>query len=683
MVFGSLRMSTKRQAAITALPCFAMLSSAESKELASLMDEVQYKIGDVIVTEDSIVDSVYILLNGEIEISRKAITKISGLTKKENITVNIPVAMLNPGEAIGLNDTGFFSITGKRTATATALTECTLLRLDLKTLQGFLQKHSLLSDMHAVAKKILRMRLIKQSLPFSKLSHERIEALAEHVEDLKISAGSIIFSQGEMGDRCYLIYSGEVEIIHKDEDQNEHQLAILQQPTLFGEATLITDSPRNATARALMDCELLVLKHEYLYELIESENNVANMFMNLMVDRSRPLQNEHVSIHERLTADKQVVYILKNPDNDHYFKLSEEGWFIWQQLDGKKTMHEITLALADKYQIFAPNIVAGLIAKLAKADFIIHVTVNKGSNLKEQPLWVKAIVRVRCLLESRVAIGDVDKFLTRFYQRVGFILFSRLGKIVLTVLMLAGIAAFALATPLVLHTFKTIHTSWMLLILLIPFTIVSIVLHELGHALATKSFGYEVHYMGVGWYWLGPIAFTDTSDMWLATTGPRVFVNLAGIYSDILVGGIAAIGIFIFPGILVHAFLWLFALFTYVSAFRMLNPLQELDGYFVLMDLFDRPKLRQSSVVWLMKGLPNAIRDPKLFRQNIPEVLYWMACLLFIVILSVMIFMLQSFIFSILSFKPGNPIVSLALPIIVAIISCVGIVADLRSQSEE
>ncbi len=47
--------------------------------------------------------------------------------------------------------------------------------------------------------------------------------------------------------------------------------------------------------------------------------------------------------------------------------------------------------------------------------------------------------------------------------------------------------------------------------------------------LMTKYYGHEVHYMGVGWYWLRPVAFTDTSDMWLSTKKPRVMVNLAGI----------------------------------------------------------------------------------------------------------------------------------------------------------
>src|SRR5665213_1401092 len=118
------------------------------------------------------------------------------------------------------------------------------------------------------------------------------------------------------------IRSGQILISVKDEQGEERELALLSSPALFGEATLITHSPRNATAKTMNTCELFVLRHEHLSELIESENNVANMFMTLMIDRSRPLQAEHITVHPRTAADGQELVILKNEKNNRYFKLS-------------------------------------------------------------------------------------------------------------------------------------------------------------------------------------------------------------------------------------------------------------------------------------------------------------------------------------------------------------------------
>jgi putative peptide zinc metalloprotease protein len=63
----------------------------------------------------------------------------------------------------------------------------------------------------------------------------------------------------------------------------------------------------------------------------------------------------------------------------------------------------------------------------------------------------------------------------------------------------------------------------------------------LAHALTTKAYGFQVHRFGVGWFWLGPMAFTDTTHMWLTSRGPRTAVNMAGIWINIVASGLLAI----------------------------------------------------------------------------------------------------------------------------------------------
>lgn len=620
----------QRVALLKRLSVFSTLSPLDIEELAALMQEVTYYPGQIIVTEDDLIDSVFMLVQGRAEVSHQQVAKRK--LGRKPLMKKVPLATIGPGDAIGLNDTGFFSTTGKRTATIMAMTEVLVLNLNLKELHEFLREHpNIQSEMYAASGQLLRIKLIKQSLPFSRLSHERLQWLANQVEDLFVPAGTIIFRQGDAGDRCYLIQSGQVEIDSHNENDPDKKIAILKTPTLFGEATLITHSPRNATARAIEDCQLLVLQHKYLSELIETEKNVADMFMTLMVDRSKPLKNPNILAHHRKTADQQNIVILKNPDNGNYFKLSAEGWYIWEQLNGENTMQAITLSLAEKFKVFAPDVVAALISKLAKSGFILNVQISDAGHLSSQPFWIRGMMRLRRLLEARVAFGDADKKLTSIYNKGVRFLFTRLGLLCLSIIAISGFFALGFATPHVLHIFKTIPDSWTVIFLLIPFAILSVGLHEMGHAFTTKSFGYEVHYMGVGWYWLAPVAFTDTSDMWLSSKWPRTAVNLAGIGTDLITAGVAASLIHVIPNLYVQAFLWIFAVYTYFNAFKMLSPLQELDGYYVLMDLLDRPRLRQSSVKWLVKIFPKSIRHPSLFRKHGPEVWYWLACLIFLI----------------------------------------------------
>lgn len=666
---GSAINATKRHDLITAFPCFANFSKPQLTEFISLLHEVRFKSQEIIVAENDIVDSVYILVSGNAEVRVEV--------KKRRKMVQVPVASLTGGEGIGLNDTGFYSSTGKRTATVIALNDIVALKLELKDLHDFLRRNHLESEMYNASTQMLRMRFIKQTLPFAKISYDRLRWLADHVEEESVAKDAVIFNQGEVGEKCYLIRSGQVEIVSKDESGNEKRLAVLKPPVLFGEATLITRSPRNATARALEATELLTLRQEYLSELIESEDNVAKIFMNLMVDRSRPQKNPNVSVHHRQAADGEELTILKNHDNGSYFKLSNEGAFIWEQLDGKHTLQEITLGLAEKHNVFAPDVVAALISKLTKSKYIENIDLQ-DDQLRFQSFFGRAWGVIKGLLEIRFAFGDSDAMLSRIYNKYIWYLFTKPAQIVLAFIAIIGFISFIANTEVVLNLFHTKHLSLLLLLGLIPLSLLEVILHELGHAFSVKAFGREVHYIGVGWYWAAPIAFTDTSDMWLATRKPRMIVNFAGIYVDILVAGIASFLIFFIHDPYIYGMLWLFALYTYIGGIRMLNPLQELDGYYVLMDWVDKNRLRQNAVLWLAKDFPKAIREPALFRGHRAEIIYWIACILYILLLSVITLAVQDFVLDVFGIKPSNPYLSLALPVIVAMVAFIGVFSEVR-----
>lgn len=655
----------ERQALIQAFPCFSHLSELQSQELAGIMREVRYAPQEVVVTQGDLVDSVYFIVRGAAEVTY----------------FSEPVAMLRAKESIGLNDTGFFSTTGKRTATVIASSELLLLDLPLKTFHAFLEKNKLESSMYAAAEQMLRMQLIKQSLPFSQLSHERLQWLCERVENIVLPAGSILFKQGDQGKQCYLIRSGKIEILAKEEDDATHLLAVLRPPTLFGEATLVTQQPRNATARALEDTKLLALSLEYLSELWEKEKNVAELFMSLMVDRSRPLRNAEVCEYPRTTADGQTIVILKNPANASYFKLSQEGWFIWQQMTGKQTLMEITMALADHYQRFAPNMVVALISKLAHAGFVLNVSLTKLKSEKQMTsaLWGS---RVKKLLNFRVIFTNVDQGLTKVYMKGFKFLFTRIGQLFLAAIAASGFLVFLGTETHIEHLLRGLHASWFIFICMLPLTLLTAALHELGHALGTKSFGRQVHSMGVGWDWIRPIAFTDTTDMWLDTRSHRILVNLAGLYANALVAGFCSLLILVLPSPYLQAFLWLFALMTYIKGFAMLNPSQDVDGYFIMMDYFERPHLRQDATVWLIKEFPSCWRRPQLLWKYGPELGYWFACFLFLALTAVITFHVQGFVLKLLGMQPPNLFIVLIIPALTVALSSLALMADLRKLKD-
>ena len=662
-----------RQALLRRLPCFSTFTDAQLTELLGLGTEISVAQDQVIVNENDLVDSIYIILAGRAEVKRE--------TNHHRRQLSVLVAVMEEGDSIGLNDSGFYSSSGKRTATVIAVTDMTLLRFDMQNLDSFLTKNQLANAMHAAAVQMLRVRFIKQSMSFSKLSHERLCWLADQVEERIVAAGTVIFEQGSMGQECYLIESGQVDICMSDET-GQRLIASLKPPTLFGEAALISQLPRNASATAVLETRLLVLKHEHLSTLIENESNVADMLMTLSVDRSRPLRNPQVTQHIRTTADQQEMTILKNPANGNYFKLSSEGNYVWQQLNGEQTLREITLKLMDAFNIFAPDLVARLIAKLHRLGFVENIDVVKYEENHATPLWARCFNKVRNILEFRVAIGDADPWLTWIYNKFIWCFFTKPGKWLIALLIIIGIGCFAFNTKEILLFFHYRHVSLLLIVALLPLSLIDVVLHELGHAFAVKACGREVHYIGIGWYWFGPIAFTDTSDAWLASRKDRIWINFAGIVVDLMLAGCAGIGLMITTNAYIGALLWLFALYTYVGAFRMLSPLQEMDGYYILMDWVEKNRLRHWAVLWLIKEFPLCVKNPRLFKEYKAETAYWLACFAYLLAVSVLTLTVLNFVFSIIG-RAVNPYISMMIPFLVVVFSCLSIIADIKNQKED
>jgi voltage-gated potassium channel len=89
-------------------------------------------------------------------------------------------------------------------------------------------------------------------------SPEVIRDLVITLRPMVCVPGDIVCRKGAPGDEMYFIVHGEVEVV----DENDGVLARLHDGDFFGEMALLTDNPRNATARTASFCDLYVLGRE-------------------------------------------------------------------------------------------------------------------------------------------------------------------------------------------------------------------------------------------------------------------------------------------------------------------------------------------------------------------------------------------------------------------------------------
>ena len=109
-----------------------------------------------------------------------------------------------------------------------------------------------------------------QGLPRTHL--ERLVAIGGEVEYAK---NATIFSEGDVGDKFYMILDGAVRISRMVPGMGEEALAVLRPTAYFGEMSLIDDSPRSADARVHEKCTVLVISKEALEDLLFLHKDLA------------------------------------------------------------------------------------------------------------------------------------------------------------------------------------------------------------------------------------------------------------------------------------------------------------------------------------------------------------------------------------------------------------------------
>jgi MFS family permease len=92
---------------------------------------------------------------------------------------------------------------------------------------------------------------------FAPLGPATLEQLASKLQPHAYWAGLNVFSQGDDGDRFYVIVDGEIEIAADGEP-----VARLGPGECFGEIALLRDVPRTATARVVAPCDLVSLDRD-------------------------------------------------------------------------------------------------------------------------------------------------------------------------------------------------------------------------------------------------------------------------------------------------------------------------------------------------------------------------------------------------------------------------------------
>jgi CRP/FNR family transcriptional regulator, cyclic AMP receptor protein len=126
---------------------------------------------------------------------------------------------------------------------------------------------------------------------FEALSDQDAQALRTEVRVVTLARGDRLFSEGDAGDRLYIIMSGKIKLTRAAPDGRENLLSVHGPGEMFGELSLFDPVPRTSSATAVTDTELAGLAHDSLRSWLSTRPEVAMHLLQALAQRLRRIND--------------------------------------------------------------------------------------------------------------------------------------------------------------------------------------------------------------------------------------------------------------------------------------------------------------------------------------------------------------------------------------------------------
>ncbi len=132
---------------------------------------------------------------------------------------------------------------------------------------------------------------------FRGLNEAQLESLSKICNEEVYSRGSTICREGDPGDKMYVISTGQVEIVVKDDQGKSHAAVYLGSGQVVGEMSLIDEGKRSATVVAAEDETVVYgIPHADFTQLCQKDTAIGYIMMrNLAQDLSFKVRHSNVA----------------------------------------------------------------------------------------------------------------------------------------------------------------------------------------------------------------------------------------------------------------------------------------------------------------------------------------------------------------------------------------------------
>lgn len=137
-------------------------------------------------------------------------------------------------------------------------------------------------DLYLPLRAVRAADTMKRVAPRHTLTKDEMAQLQQAIAQTESrKSGETVFERGEPGDKCYVIVTGQVEVLVTDALGNDVLVSTLGAGDFFGEVALLQSVPRTATVRTTQPSRFLVLDRDLLGTVSQVAPSVAEMLMEI------------------------------------------------------------------------------------------------------------------------------------------------------------------------------------------------------------------------------------------------------------------------------------------------------------------------------------------------------------------------------------------------------------------
>jgi putative peptide zinc metalloprotease protein len=312
--------------------------------------------------------------------------------------------------------------------------------------------------------------------------------------------------------------------------------------------------------------------------------SLAALNSDLSVYHYPPRIHKNIDIIE-IQESGQTIFWFKDKESNRYFKAKEREYEIISLIDGNHSLAEICDIIKKRMKLSIDLAkLAGIIAKLDSIGLIDGIKKSKRQENKNDDFKES----------KKFKLANPDKFLSKLNNYISWVFTKEFVFISLSIIIFSMIEISQYYNEFFSQTKELSHNRYIFFI--VGWLVIS--LHEIGHGVTCKHYGGQVTDMGIlFFYYFIPAGYCNISDIYLFKNKlHRVYVLLAGLYTQFLIASLAAIGwLLVAPHTIISDMFCI--LFWAGTASTVINlvPLLKLDGYYILTNLLSEYNLQAQS----------------------------------------------------------------------------------------